>query len=325
MENSLNLHDAFSSKKVLITGASGFIGNHLAHKLIHYNAEVHGTSRFLQKSKKKNIQWWQASFEHLDDAKKIFKQIKPDYIFHLSGEVTAASDPKYIIPTYHSLLTSTVNLLTVALDGDCRKIVLAGSATEPPENDPVPSSPYSAAKWAVNFYGNLFQRNYGLPVSIVRPFMGYGPSQSKNKLIPHAILSLLKGEDVPLTSGNWVMDWIYIDDLIDGILAAATTERQSEKAFDLGSGSLTSVRGVVEKITEILQPTGRPLFGALPDRPMERCRIADLHYTSEYLSWQPKTSLEEGLQKTIKWYKTKLFEAKLLDMQSFESAKKTVF
>jgi UDP-glucose 4-epimerase len=323
MENNLNPYNAFSSKKVLITGASGFIGDHLAHKLIHCNAEVHGTSRSLQKNKRKNIQWWQGSFEHLEDARRIFKQIKPDYVFHMSGEVTAASDPKFIIPTYHSLLTSTVNLLTVALEGNCKKIILTGSATEPPEDDPVPSSPYSAAKWAVNFYGNLFQRNYELPISIVRPFMGYGPSQSKNKLIPHVILSLLRGEDVPLTSGSWVIDWIYIDDLIDGIISAALTDSQSEKAFDLGSGSLTSVKGIVEKITEILQPAGKPVFGALPDRPMERCRTANLQYTYEHLNWKPKTSLETGLQKTINWYKTKLFESKVFDAQPLNLAEKT--
>jgi UDP-glucose 4-epimerase len=323
MENKFSPFNVFASKKVLITGASGFIGNHLAHKLVHYNAEVHGTSRSLQKSKKKNIHWWQGSFEHLEDARRIFKQINPDYVFHLSGEVTAASDPKYIIPTYHSLLTSTVNLLTVALEGNCKKIVLAGSATEPPEDDPVPSSPYSSAKWAVNFYGNLFQRNYGLPISIVRPFMGYGPSQSKNKLIPHVILSMLRGEDVPLTSGNWVMDWIYIDDLIDGIVAAALTEQHSEKAFDLGSGSLTSVKGIVEKIVEIIQPKGKPLFGELPDRPMERCRIADLNYTTQHLNWKPSTSLNEGLTKTVNWYKSKFFNTKMMELMEFDLHEKT--
>jgi UDP-glucose 4-epimerase len=323
MENKFNPFNVFASKKVLITGASGFIGNHLAHKLVQCNAEVHGTSRSLQKSRKKNIQWWQGSFEHLEDARRILKQINPDYVFHLSGEVTAASDPKYIIPTYHSLLTSTVNLLTVALEGDCKKIVLMGSATEPPEHDPVPSSPYSSAKWAVNFYGNLFSRNYGLPISIVRPFMGYGPTQSKSKLIPHVILSLLNGDDVPLTSGNWVMDWIYIDDLIDGIVAAALTEQHSEKAFDLGSGNLTSVRGIVENIVEIIEPKGKPLFGALPDRPMERCRIADLNYSTTNLNWKPSTSLKEGLRKTVDWYRSKLFDYKLVELNKFELQEKT--
>lgn len=292
----------YSNKKVLVTGAGGFIGGHLAKALCDLGAEVHGTSRTERKSSRENLIWWKGTFENIETARALFEKIKPDLIFHLAGEVTGATDIQQVLPTYHSLLTSTVNLLTVAMEQGCEKIILTASSTEPFENEPYPISPYSAAKWAMNGYGHLFQKLFNAPVLIVRPFMGYGPSQPEFKLLPNVILSLLRGESPSLSNGLWVTEWIYIDDLIEGILSASIIPQIESRTLDIGTGVQTSVRNLVEEVVDIMQPAGKPLFGALPDRKMEHTRIADTEYTFSKTNWRAKTSLREGLEKTITWF-----------------------
>ena len=89
--------------------------------------------------------------------------------------------------------------------------------------------------------------------------MGYGLAQPTEKLIPHVILSLLRGESPELSNGQWVTDWVYIDDTIDGILAASVAQDVEGKTIDLGTGVLTSVREVIERVVAIVRPTGRTI------------------------------------------------------------------
>lgn len=303
MSPSHNMKDQFSGKVIMITGATGFIGLYLARRLREMGAIVHCTSRTHQEERnEEGMIWWKGSFNDYATAESLINKIKPAIIFHMAGQVTASNDVQHVMTTFHSLLTSTVNLLTLAQKHGCERIVLTGSCTEPIDEHPYPNSPYAAAKWATNGYGHLFQRIYKSPVVIVRPFMGYGPTQPSGKLIPHIILSLLRGESPQLTSGSWLTDWVYIDDTIDGILAASAVPGVEGKTIDLGTGVLTSVREVVEKVVAIVKPVGKPLFGALPDRYHEHTRLADTKYAFEKIGWKAKTSLEEGLKKSIEYF-----------------------
>ncbi|MCA9453154.1 MAG: GDP-mannose 4,6-dehydratase, partial [Nitrospira sp.] len=144
---------------------------------------------------------------------------------------------------------------------------------------------------------------YGTPLVIVRTFMTYGPGQDSRKLIPSVVLSLLQGESPKLSSGQWNADWIYINDVIDGFLAAAQMPQIEGAMFDLGSGALVTVRELVEKLVKIVGCSTRPLFGALPDRAFEPARKAEIRKTFEKLGWNPKVSLESGLQQTVEWYR----------------------
>ncbi|HEX8279288.1 MAG TPA: NAD(P)-dependent oxidoreductase [Segetibacter sp.] len=293
----------FSKKRILITGASGFIGSRLTTSLCEAGAEVHGTSRIPRAGKYKNMTWWQGALEDLDVAERLLKTVKPHIIFHMAGEVTAANELKYVLPTYHSLLTSTINLLTIATDIGCERIVLTGSSTEPLDDYMIPNSPYAATKWATNGYGKMFYNLYKSPVVIARPFMGYGPGQPEYKLIPYIILSLLKKEQPKLSNGLWITDWVYIEDTVKGILACATTPGIEGETLDLGSGTLTSVREIVEKIIDIIEPEVRPQFGTIPDRHHEHTRTANTLHTSSKLKWKADTSIDQGLRATVEWFK----------------------
>jgi UDP-glucose 4-epimerase len=286
-----------SGKRILITGAGGFIGRRLASELVKKGAEVHGTSRTERNGDRLPITWWKGSFEDIDTARTTLNEVRPDIIFHLSGMVTAVNRMENILPAYHSLITSTVNLLTLSADLNCERILIIGSSNEPVGQDP--NSPYAAAKWASSMYGRLFNRLYDSPVVIARPFVGYGPGQPADKLIPYVISQLINGEQPKLSSGSWKTDWIYIDDMVEGVLRCALVPGIEGCTVDIGTGELTSVRDIVEKIVTLLEPTVKPQFGVLPDRFSEHTPVANTSYSWEKLHWKATTNLDEGLRRTV--------------------------
>jgi nucleoside-diphosphate-sugar epimerase len=150
----------------------------------------------------------------------------------------------------------------------------------------------------------MFNALYKTPVVTARLFMVYGPGQNDyKKLIPYVTRSLLR-DDVPrLMSGTREIDWIYVDDVIDAYLALAEAPGIEGCTIDVGSGKLTSVRDVVTKIVDILSPEVQPDFGSINDRPMERVRVADVQSALEITGWKPRTTLSEGLAKTVDWYR----------------------
>jgi UDP-glucose 4-epimerase len=295
----------WSALKVLITGGRGFIGSHLGRRLCDEGSEVHATSRDRHESSAGGPIWWQADMADLATARRVLAAVRPDIVFHLAGAVGAAPDCALVLPTYHSLLTSTVNILVTATELGCRRIFLIGSFTEPRpgEVEPTPGSPYGAAKWMSTAYGRMFHVLYQTPVINLRPFMTYGPAQATTKLIPSVALSLLRAEAPKLSSGKTRADWVYIADVVDAFLRAATTPGIEGKSIDLGTGSLVSVRDIVDRLVNIAGTKVEPLFGVLPDRPAENEVAANSATASELLGWKATTSLESGLRQTFEWFK----------------------
>ena len=297
-----------AGRRVVITGASGFLGSHLRGRLQRIGAEVHGVSRTHRRAAAADEPatcWWQADTSDLVQVEKLFQETRPNVIFHLSGLSSAAPGIEMVLPTFQSLLGSAVNVMTVASHlADCR-VVLAASLTEPSpgQAEPTPSSPYAAAKWAAGTYARMFHRLYGLPVVMVRPFMTYGPYQDRRKIIPYMTLSLLGGTAPELSSGTQQFDWIYVDDVTDGFIAAAVSSNLEGSTIDLGSGSAMSVREIADRLVQLLDTPLRPVFGARENRPLELVRTANLEEAFAKLRWRPTVSLDEGLRRTVEWYR----------------------
>ena len=134
--------------------------------------------------------------------------------------------------------------------------------------------------------------------------MTYGPNQKDvQKLVPFVMIQLLRGLAPKLSSGSRRADWIYVDDVVEGLLRAAVIEGLEGCSFDLGSGSLVSVREIVEQIVKITNSSVEPSFGALPDRPFEQERAADTAFLFKRLGYRPRTSLDRGLEMTAAWYR----------------------
>ena len=296
--------------RALVTGASGFIGGHLCHGLIGKNFEVHGVSRKEQADANSGILWHRADLTVLSEVDEVMSSVKPDLVFHLAGEVTGNRRLEYIEPTFQSNLASTVHLMTKAAELGRARFILAGSLEEPDPGAPaVPASPYAAAKWSASGYARMFWALYELPVSIARLFMVYGPAQRDlSKLVPYVILSLLRGEAPKLSSGQRQVDWIYVKDVVDGLILMADAPDIEGQTVELGSGKLVTIQQVVEEITRLTDSPVKPLFGALRERPMEQVRVADVENSYRRIAWKPKTSLTSGLQQTIDWYSSRKSE-----------------
>lgn len=304
-------HIELAGRKILVTGASGFLGTHLCRELLDVQATVHAVSRSPHRTDHENLHWWRGDVADLSTTRDLLSIIRPDVIFHLAGCATAAPDPKLVLPTFNSLLVSTVNILTAAYAVGSPRIVLTGSLTEPQAGgaDPIPSSPYGAAKWASSAYGRMFHALYGAPVVVLRLFMSYGPNQDSSKLIPYVTLSFLRGEAPRLSSGAWRADWVYVDDVIDALLAAGHVRGVEGSTIDIGSGTLVTIRAIVDRLTCLTASSVEALYRALPDRPREEVRSADTADAHAKLGWKPVTSLADGLARTVEWYRRELAEA----------------
>jgi UDP-glucose 4-epimerase len=294
--------DPLLGKRVLITGASGFLGSRLARRLHSAGAEIFGVSR-IRRTSPDFINWSVDGLMAPAGVRDLFKANRPEIVFHVAGMATGATALDLVTPALESLLVSTINVLTAAAECDSPRVVLVASLEEPQEAEGVPASPYAAAKSAAGAYGRMFHALYDLPVVSVRPYMTYGPGQPAGKILPHVITSLLKGNVPQLASGRRQVDWIYIDDVIEGMALAATQPGIDGQTLDLGSGKLVTIREAVETIVRIMKPAVEPAFGAVPDRPFEITRVADIAQTKDLLGWQPVTSLETGLTRTIEWHR----------------------
>lgn len=301
-----SIESALAGRRVLVTGARGFIGARLSRTLLRSGADVHGVSR--RSAAGTGIRWWQADLAEPDAAMRILQAVRPDLVLHLASHVSGDRALGAILPTVRDNLLTTVNVLTAACEAGGPRVVVAGSMEEcdTTGSDAVPGSPYAAAKSAASGYGRMFQALYGLPVVSLRVFMVYGPGQrDATKLIPYVATSLLRGEPPQLSSGNRQVDWVYVDDVVDAFLAAATEDAVAGTTIDVGSGELTTIRSVVERLARLVGGDARPVFGALEDRPLERRRVADLERTRELIGWKPSTGLDEGLAQTVLWFRAR--------------------
>jgi UDP-glucose 4-epimerase len=297
----------FFGKKVMVTGASGFIGTHLSNALQAHAAEVHGISRKMQLAESKTMRWWQGDLEDISSVRAIMRNIKPDIVYHLASNVTGSRAIDHVLPTLHSNFISTVNLLIASTEIGCQRIVLAGSLEEPDIDQDLitPSSPYAAAKWAASTYARMFHELYQAPVVTAKIFMAYGPEQNLRFLIPYVISSLLAGVPPKVSSGTRSVDWIYVDDLVSGLLAIAYAPNITGCTIDLGSGRLETVRQVIERIANCINDQVHPIFGAIPDRRREQIRVANTIDTYAKLGWKSIVSLEDGLKTTVDWHKNR--------------------
>jgi nucleoside-diphosphate-sugar epimerase len=290
---------------VLVTGASGFIGSRLCERLVSVGAEVHGVSHSQRDHQRDGaVCWWTADVADGDAVRAVVHAVRPDVVFHLAGLVSGARDQALVLPMLQSHTVGTINVLLACADSGCRRIVRVGSLEEADATDTgAPVSPYAAAKSAAAIYTRLFHRAYAAPVVALRLFMVYGPGQlDDTKLVPYVVGSLLRGCAPLLSSGVRPVDWVFVDDVVDALIAAAAADDVEGETLDVGSGTLVPIRTVIDEIAQRIGAAVAPQFGARPDQPNERVRAADLGRTQALIGWRPKTGLTEGLATTIAWY-----------------------
>ena len=299
----------WSRQRILVTGITGFLGANVMARLLQLGAEVYGVARSPQPTHLAHVLI--GDLTSSDFVRTAFREAKPDIVIHLAGQTNASSDKTLILPTFQGNLETTVNVLTAAADVSCSRIVLTGSLEEPESGgiDALPSSPYALSKWGSVLYGRAFHAMYHLPVVIVRPFMTYGPRQRPTKLVPYIVLSLLQGKVPRVKNSERRVDWVFIEDVVEGMLAAATASSVEGRTIDLGTGVATSVGQVVAELLSVTGATVEPSFEQGAADLNNHDRVADVAKAALWLNWTPKISLREGLARTVEWYKSELARA----------------
>jgi dTDP-glucose 4,6-dehydratase len=183
-----------------------------------------------------------------------------------------------------------------------------GHQTEVPFHEamcPEPISPYAITKYAGELYCRMKQRIGGeTSVILLRPFNTFGPYQSAKAVIPELILNCLRGHPIRTTGGEQTREFNYVDNIIDGLVAAAEHTGPAEGVMNLASGEEVSIRNLVEKIAKLTGSSSEIEIGALPYRPTEIWRMfADSTRARESLGWTPKVGLDEGLKRTVEWFR----------------------
>ena len=311
-----------AGRRALLTGASGFIGSHLTRRLVAEGARVHALtsnvssvypSRLLDL--RNSITLHEASLTDRGALEQVAAAVRPELVLHLGAYTHVGKSWQRVDECIQANVQGTVNLLMALAPYDYARFVNTGTSeiygdVDVPfrEDGPVhPISPYSVSKQAAEQYCQLFSEARSWPIVRVRPFNAYGPAQSPDRIIPEIIARALQGRPIRMTKGMQTREFNYVDDLADGFVRLLTTPGIDGELFNLGCGEEVSMRDLATRILALL---GNPVevdFGALPERPTEIPRMyADSAKARRVLGWQPRTSLEEGLTRTIDWFRREL-------------------
>ena len=296
---------------ILVTGATGFIGQHLVHRLRAAGAQVTGltSSEAGRRRLPHGIIGYVADLRDASAVQAALQAVHPDLIFHLAavGVTQFGIDP---ITAAQVNVEGTINLLTALKDTRYRRFIFAGTGHEygdgqPPfreDQPPSPSNVYAASKSAAWLFCQMYHRLWGCPVVGVRPFGVYGPGQRPPAFLPTLILSALQGCDFPMTQGNQVRDLIYVEDVVAGMLRAATVPGIEGQLFNLCSGEGISLAELAQRVLTLMDNPIRVKLGALPYRPGQIWHlVGDNSQAGQVLGWQPTVSLDDGLRRTIAW------------------------
>lgn len=307
----------FMSKKVLITGVAGFIGSNLADRLLNEGYEVIGIDDLSSGIKEQIPE--AVKFHQVDirskDIYKIFEGA--DTVFHFAAKSSIADCQHDPVGTSDVNVTGTVNVFLAASKAKVRKVIYAqtsaiyeGSNRLPtPEEDEHPHSFYAISKLATKYFAEGFMRFQGLNMTALRYFNVYGPRQDYRRSVPPVfsafIIKLLKKQK-PIIYGNGSKrrDFVHVDDLNDFHILAMNDDRTNGGTYNLGTGKNVSILEIYQTIAKLIGTDIQPEFK--PDLEGEaQENLADIT-KAKALGWQPKTSLEAGMQHSINYIKEKV-------------------
>jgi NAD dependent epimerase/dehydratase len=315
-----------ANKRVLITGAGGFIGSHLCEECLAEGAQVkafvHYNSRgdwgMLEDLRPRDLGKIEVIAGDLRDGEAVRRAVKgSNVVFHLGaliGIPYSYVNPADVVSTN---IVGTLHVLQAGLECRVERHIqtstseVYGSARYVPmdENHPLnPQSPYAASKIGADKLAESFFKTYDLPVTIVRPFNTYGPRQSPRAVIPTIIGQALDSSRVRLGSLEPRRDLTFVADTVRGFVAAAVSTKSVGQTIQLGSQQETSVAELVNLIGTLLNKKLKVLSDARRRRPpaseVERL-LADNGRAAELLNWRPQMSLVEGLRATVDWYQVR--------------------
>lgn len=312
----------WTGKRVLVTGATGFIGSHLTETLVRAGARVRALDLY-----NVNNDWGNLNFlpkDVLDSVEVVLSDVRDPYavrsavqrcevVFHLAALIgipySYAAPQSYV----ETNITGTLNVLEACRSEGIERLVHTstsetyGTARYTPIDEEHPlqgQSPYSASKIAADKLAESYFLSFGLPVSVVRPFNTYGPRQSARAIIPTVVSQGLRGASLSLGSLAPRRDFNYVTDTVRGFLAVAASERTIGEVINLGNGNDISIGQLIELIGEVMGSQfdvhAEPQR-VRPDASEVMQLLAANDKARELAGWVPEVSLRDGIAKTVEW------------------------
>jgi nucleoside-diphosphate-sugar epimerase len=309
-----NFKEFYLGKRILVTGADGFMGSHLTEKLLSYNANVSVYVRRELKNLKHAEKKLNIIFGNLEDNNSIdlIEKDNPQIIFHLAANDSVPESIKDPVKVYNTNINTTKNVLEASRKlRDLEKLVITSSCVvygtnfnKINENDALkPNTPYAASKASSELLAYSYHKTFKLPITIIRPFNVYGPRKHKD-VIPIFINKALKNEDIKLEGGGKATrDFNYIDDIVNAFLVLGMNKNSLGETINFGSGKDTSIRELAEKIIKYCNSDSKLID--VEERPGQDLRsLCDNSKAKNLFNWENKISLDEGLKLTIDYFKT---------------------
>jgi NAD dependent epimerase/dehydratase len=319
--------DFWKDRRVLVTGAGGFIASHLVEAMVQAEASVRafvrynsrgdpGLLRLLPEQALERVEVVAGDLRDLAAIQEAMQGM--EVVFHLGALIAIPYSYVHPAEVVETNVIGTLNVLLAGRESSVGRIVhtstseVYGTALRVPIDEGHPlqgQSPYSASKIGADKIAESFYRSFDLPVVTVRPFNTYGPRQSARAVIPTIISQALSQEVIRLGNLEARRDLTYVADTVDGFLKAGETPGVEGETFNLGTGQEVSIG---ELAGEILRQVGRPVRIEIdpvrlrPEKSEVQRLLSDNRLAGERLGWQPQVSLEEGLRRTIAWMREHL-------------------
>lgn len=301
--------------RVLVTGASGFVGANLARRLLEGGHEVHLVLRA------GHAPWRIAEIRgavrvhdaDLADAPAVERAVflsRPEWVFHLAahGAYSSQTDERAIFETN---VAGTANLVNACVRAGFDAFVHAGSSSEyglkdhPPAEDErcEPNSHYAVTKLAATHYVRFVARHHGLHAVTLRLYSVYGPYEEPTRLVPTILSRALSGAWPPLVDPRVARDFVHTDDVCEAFLRAAATPGQEHGAiYNVGSGVQTTLAGVVDAVRRVVPIAVEPTWGTMPNRAWDTTTwVSDPRQIERALGWRAAVPFEVGLARTADW------------------------
>ncbi len=317
----------WKNKRVLVTGADGFMGSHLTERLLAEGAKVSvfvrgnstvGTTQYALK----NINHLENKLEDILtgniaslDATELIVKNEPEIVFHLAADAYVPNSFNHPREGMETNVIGTLNMLHAVKEARCIKKIICTSSSEiygmtiggsiDEEHPLYPSSPYAASKVAADRYCYAYWRTYHLPIAIIRPFNTYGPRHTYD-VIPKFIELALKDETLTVHgTGGQSRDFTYIDDMIEAFLLMGSHKDAVGRAVNFGTGEAISIKYIAKRIKEISGSNCKIMH--TEDRTSQVKKLCcNYSLAKKLFGWQPEISIDEGLRRNIKWAKESL-------------------
>lgn len=309
-------------KRVLVTGAGGFIGSHLCARLIEEGAETRafvrynsrndtGLLRYLDRETRAAIEVVAGDLRDPEAVRDAAREC--EIILHLGALIAIPYSYRHPRETVETNVIGTLNVLEAARSAGVRRVVhtstseVYGTARQDRIDEShvlQGQSPYSASKIGADKIAQSYHLSFGTPVVTLRPFNTYGAGQSMRAVIPTIVAQALRGDEVRIGALDMVRDFTYVTDTVDGFIRAATVEGIEGEEFNLGTDTEVTIGEIIERTGAIVGRRLRPLVKDERLRPagseVLRLRSNNSKAMGE-LGWKPRVNLDEGLRHVAAW------------------------